>query len=336
MSLPKRILLPQPIEEAAMRLLIASKNEIILAPDPSPETILTLIRDVQGMVLRTGIKITRELMGQGRGLRVIARTGAGVDNVDVAAATERGILVTSVPGANTLTVVEHSIALFLSLMKQLPLMDREVRRDNFGIRFQNIPRDLNGKTLGLVGFGRIGSELGRICRDAFSMVILAYDPYILGEAKIALSDKVEFCDLERLFRESDIISLHLPLLPGTQKLIGATQLNLMKPDAFLVNTSRGGVLDEDALILVLKERRIAGAGLDVFAQEPLAKDNQLKNMDNVILTPHTAALTRECVSRLALQATRAVLDVLNGKIPAEGVVNPEVLSSSRWRGASWI
>jgi len=328
----KRILLPQPIEDEALKLLEASGFEIILSPDVKPETLLPRMKGVHGIILRTGIKMTRELMSHGDDLWVISRTGAGVDNVDVAAATDFGILVTSVPGANTKTVVEHALALILSLMKQIPLMDREARQDHFDIRFQNIPRDLNRKTLGLVGLGRIGSELARICRQAFDMVILAHDPYLSVEAQAAFQGWVEFCDLERLFRESDVISLHLPLLPSTQKMIGAKEFGRMKPDAFLVNTSRGGVLDEEALIQFLKEKRIAGAGLDVFAREPLEKDNPLKTLDNVILTPHTAALTKECVIRLATEAVETAVNVLQGKKPEdETVVNPEVLTQTRWQ-----
>jgi D-3-phosphoglycerate dehydrogenase len=135
----------------------------------------------------------------------------------------------------------------------------------------------------------------------------------------------------RLFHESDVVSLHIPLLPATQKLIGARELGWMKRDAFLINTSRGGVLDETALIQCLKERRIAGAGLDVFIQEPLEKESPLKELNNVILTPHTAALTRECVLRLALEAVQATIAVLEGRRP-EGMVNPEVLKQPRWQG----
>jgi D-3-phosphoglycerate dehydrogenase len=222
--------------------------------------------------------------------------------------------------------------LILSLMKQIPMMDREIRRDNFSIRFKNIPRDLNGKTLGVVGLGRIGSELARVCYQGLGMRILAHDPYLTPEAQSPFRSWVEFCDRERLFRESDVISLHIPFSPETQKMIGSRELAWMKPDAFLVNTSRGGVLDEAALVRRLKERRIAGAGLDVFAHEPLEKDSPLKDLDNVILTPHTAALTRECVIRLAVEATQTTIDVLNGKKPSEGIVNPEVLTQSRWKG----
>ena len=328
---PKRILLPQPVEKEAMELLKEAGYEIILSPDTKLETVQPLMKGVQAVILRTGLKMTRELMSHADDLWVISRTGAGVDNVDVPAATERGILVTSVLGANTRTVVEHALALILALMKQIPLMDHAVRDDNFGIRFKNLPRDLSGKTLGLMGLGRIGSELARICHNAFDLRILAHDPYLTPETRPAFKGWVEFCDMERLFKESDIISLHVPFSPSTQKLIGARELGWMKPEAFLVNTSRGGILDEQALIQCLKEKKIAGAGLDVFAQEPLEKDNLLKELDNVILTPHTAALTQECVIRLAVEAVQATLDVFKGKKP-DGMVNPEVLIQPRWQG----
>jgi D-3-phosphoglycerate dehydrogenase len=324
-------LLPQPIEAEAVDLIKKAGFEIILSPDPKPETVLPLMKGIQGIILRTGIKMTRELMSQADDLRVISRTGAGVDNVDVQAATEMGILVTCVPGANTISVVEHTIALMFALMKYLPLMDDAVRQNHFEIRFKNLPRDLRGKTLGMVGLGRIGSELARICRHTFGMHILGHDPYLTLASKTALQDWVEFCDMERLFRESDVVSLHIPLLPTTQKLIGARELGWMKRDAFLINTSRGGILDETALIQCIKERKIAGAGLDVFIQEPLEKESPLKELDNVILTPHTAALTRECVLRLALEAVQATIAVLEGRRP-EGMVNPEVLKQPHWQG----
>jgi D-3-phosphoglycerate dehydrogenase len=328
---PKRILLPQAIEAEAAALIKEAGIEIVLSPDPKPETVQPLMKGIQGIILRTGIKMTRELIGHGDDLRVISRTGAGVDNVDVVAATEMGILVTSVPTANTNSVIEHTLALILALVKQLSLMDREVREDHFSIRYKNIPRDLGGKTIGILGLGRIGSELARICQHAFGMRILGYDPYLTPEVKRSLEGWIEFSEMERLFRESDIISLHIPLLPATQKLIGTRELGWMKPEAFLVNTSRGGIIDEAALIECLKERRIAGAGLDVFSQEPPEKDHPLKKLDNVILTPHTAGLTRESVLRMGLEAARSAIAVLKGRRP-EGVVNPEVFDQPRWKG----
>lgn len=325
------MLLPQPIEKEAVSLLKGANLEVVLAPNKNPEVVAPLLKGVQAVILRTGIHFDRDLINHADDLSVISRTGAGVDNVDMAAATEMGILVTCVIGVNTHSVVEHTLTLIFALMKRLALMDRELRRDNFDIRFKNLPRDLRGKTLGVVGLGRIGSEVARICHQALGMRILGYDPYLTSEAKAAIQGWVEFSDMERLFRESDVVSIHIPLLPSTQKLIGARQLDWMKPDAFLINTSRGGVLDEKALIQCLKKRRIAGAGLDVFAQEPVEKDNPLKEMDHVILTPHTAALTQDCVTRLATEAAKAIIDVLHGKRP-EGIVNPEVLTQPRWQG----
>lgn len=331
MESSRRVLLPQPIEEAAVAFLREASLEVLRAPDAKPETVVPLLKGVQAVILRTGIQITRELLSHADDLRVISRTGAGVDNVDVEAATEKGILVTCVPGAHTDSVVEHTLALILALVKHLPLMDREVRRDNFGIRFKNLPRDLRGLTLGVVGLGKIGSGLARVCNQTFGMRILGHDPYLTAETRAVFQGRVEFCDMEKLFRESDVVSIHIPLSSSTQKLIGMRELGQMKPDAFLVNTSRGGVLDEAALVKCLRERRIAGAGLDVFAQEPLEKENPLKGLENVILTPHTAALTRECVIRLALEAARATIAVFERRRP-QGIVNPQVLTQSRWQG----
>ena len=328
----KRILLPQPIEKEALSLLEAENFEVVLAPDKRAETVAPLLKGVQAVILRTGILFSKELMNHADDLWIISRTGAGVDNVDVSAATEMGILVTCVLGTNTHSVVEHALALIFALAKHLPLMDREVRQNNFDIRFKNLPRDLKGKTLGVIGLGRIGSELARICHHAIGMNILGYDPYLKSETMAVFRGWVDFCDMERLFRNSDVISIHIPLLPSTEKIIGARELGWMKSDALLINTSRGGVLDEEALIQCLREKRIAGAGLDVFAQEPLGQDNPLKKLDNVILTPHTAALTRECVIRIAMEAAKAIIEVLHGKRP-QGIVNPEVLTHPRWQGS---
>jgi D-3-phosphoglycerate dehydrogenase len=210
---PKRILLPHSIEKEAVDILKRAGCEVLVSPDPTPDTLRPLMKGVQGIILRTGINMTRELMSHGDGLRVISRTGVGYDNVDIAAATEQGIIVTSVPGANTVSVAEHTLALILAVMKYIPFMDREVRKDHFNIRFKNLPRDLRGKTLGLVGLGRIGSEVGRICNHAFGMAIFAHDPYLGEETKGTLKGWVEFCEPERLFRQSDVISIHVPLCP---------------------------------------------------------------------------------------------------------------------------
>jgi len=325
----KRVLLPQPIEAEAVALLEEAGCEMVAAADPKPETVIPLLPDIHAIVLRTGIKITRELISRAEKLQIIARTGGGVDNVDVAAATEKGVIVTSNVGVNTISVVEHALALILALSKQLSLMDRSVRSGRFSIRYQNLPRDLRGQTLGLMGFGRIGSTLGQACRQIFGMKVLAYDPYLPDALKGAAADGVAFVGLESLLRQSDIISVHIPLTEKTRHAVGEKEFALMKPEALLINTSRGAVVDEAALVKALEQKEICGAGLDVLEQEPPSADNRLLALENVILTPHTAALTRECVIRMATEAAECVVAVFQGKEPLN-IADRNVLKNRRW------
>jgi D-3-phosphoglycerate dehydrogenase len=324
------VLLPQPIEAEAISLLEQSNCTVTVAPDSAPKTVLPLMKAAHGLILRTAIAISRDLIAEADELMIISRTGGGLDNVDVDAATEKGIIVTSNLGVNTISVVEHVLSLMLSLSKKLPVMDRAVRGNNFGIRYQNLPRDVNGKILGLLGFGRIGSEIGRICHQIFSMRVIAFDPYLPENLKATYAGHAAFVELQELFTESDVLSIHVPLTDETRHLVGTSQLSMMKPDAILINTSRGGVVDEVALIKALQENKLGGAGLDVFSQEPVAPDNPLLKLENVILTPHTAALTRECVTRMATEAARCVLNVFKGREPPN-VANLEVLKTERWK-----
>ena len=189
------------------------------AADAKPETVIPLIKDVQGLILRTGITLTRELLEAADELLVIARTGGGLDNVDVPAASEKGIIVTSNLGVNTLSVAEHVLAMMLALSKRLSVMDQAVRSGNFGIRYQNLPRDISGKTIGLLGFGRIGSEIGRICRQIFGMRVIAYDPYLSDEKKAEFSEPGKLyrarraaCGIRRRFHSCSINGANPP--PG--------------------------------------------------------------------------------------------------------------------------
>jgi D-3-phosphoglycerate dehydrogenase len=325
-----KVLLPQPIEPEAIALFEQADCTVVVAADPKPETVIPLIKDAQGLILRTGINITRELLAAADELLVIARTGGGLDNVDVTAATEKGIIVTSNLGVNTLSVVEHVLSMMLALSKKLAVMDQAVRCGNFGIRYQNLPRDISGKTIGLLGFGRIGSEIGRICRRIFGMQVMAYDPYLPEEKKVEYRSWVDFTGLKELLSESDVISIHVPLTDQTRHLVDEAEISQMKPDVILINASRGGIVNEAALVKALQNNKIAGAGLDVFSEEPVPADNPLLKLENVILTPHSAALTRECVTRMATEAARCVLDVFAGREPPN-VANPQVLESGRWR-----
>ncbi|MBC7217035.1 MAG: hydroxyacid dehydrogenase [Candidatus Caldatribacterium sp.] len=324
------VLLPQPIEEAALKLLEGSGLPVVVAPDPSFSTVASLIQKARAIILRTGIKITRDLIERADDLWIISRTGTGVDNVDIQAATERGIIVTSNTGVNATTVAEHTLSLILALLKQLFLLDREVRKGNFGIRYKNYPQDVAGKVLGIVGFGRIGQILARYFYTMSLTRVLAYDPFLPEERKKEFIHFVSFVGLEEVFKNADIVSIHVPLNENTRNMISWKQLSLMKRRAYLVNVSRGGVVNEQDLVRALREGVIAGAGIDVFEQEPVDPGNPLLQMDNVILTPHAAALTKECVARMAIEAVRRVIALFNNYIP-DNVVNPEVLKMEKWK-----
>jgi D-3-phosphoglycerate dehydrogenase len=324
------VLLPQQIEPEAIALLEQANCIVSIAADPTPETVGPLIRDADGLILRTGITLTRELLAAADKLLVIARTGGGFDNVDVAAASEKGIIVTSNLGVNTISVAEHVLAMMLALSKKLAVMDQAVRSGNFTIRYQNLPRDISGKTIGLLGFGRIGSEIGRICRHIFGMRVLAYDPYLPEERKAEYLGRASFTGLQELLSKSDVISIHVPLTDKTRNLVDEAEISRMKPEVILINASRGGIVNETALVKALQNNRIAGAGLDVFSKEPVPAGHPLLKLENVVLTPHTAALTRDCVTRMATEAARCVLDVFAGREP-QNVANPQVLESGRWK-----
>ncbi|MBA7468738.1 Hydroxypyruvate reductase [subsurface metagenome] len=305
----KKVLLSKPIDPAGMKVLEGKVKPVIL-PDSSLETAKRLAIDVEGIILRTNIKLTREIIEAAPHLKVISRTGVGVDNIDVAAATEKGILVCNTPGVNSISVAEQALALMLSVAKQLKTMDKAVHEGNWKIRYASKAVDIEGKTLGLVGIGHIGSLLAQKCRLAFNMKVIAYDPYV------EQVEGVELCSsLDQLFSQSDFISIHVPYTEETHHLVDARLLGLMKPDSCLINTSRGPVVDEKALIEALKNKSIAGAGLDVFKKEPPSPDNPLFKFDNVITTPHSSALSRDCVMKVAIVAAQAVVDCLEGRQP---------------------
>ncbi len=308
----KKVLLPQKIQAEGMDVL-KGKVELVIAPDPSQATVAELIKDVQGVILRTTSAITRAMIASAPQLKVISRTGVGVDNIDVEAASEYGVMVCNLPGINSISVAEHAAALIVALAKTLPYFDHEVRQGNWKSRNTYRSGELYQKTLGVIGFGRIGSHVAAIMGKGFGMNILAYDPYISHSADPELS--VKFCELEELLATADVVTVHLPATSDTKGLLNKERLGLLKPSAYFVNTARGSVVDEPALVELLQSGKIAGAGLDVFDEEPLATDHPFATLDNVILSPHAAALTGECVVRAAVEAAQAVIDVFAGHEP---------------------
>ena len=318
------VLLPEPIHPEGQKML-EGKVRIVEAADFSAKTLKPLMPEADAIILRTRAKMTRELIQAGGKLKVIARTGAGVDNVDVDAATERKICICHNPHVNTVPVAEQVLAFLLILAKQIPLLDREVRKGNFGIRYEYLPVDLAGKVLGLLGFGKIGREVAKKAGVGLQMEVQAFDPY-LSPLEIAAGGAQPVKSMKELFSSSHVVSIHVPLNEETRGLVGKSLLARMKPDAILINTSRGGIIDEEALAEALREKRLAGAGIDVFAEEPPSKGNLLLNLPNVVVTPHSSALTKECAAKMATEAVRQTLEVLSGREP-EFVFNREALKT---------
>ncbi|MGC8972153.1 MAG: hydroxyacid dehydrogenase [bacterium] len=316
-----KVLIVQPIHEAGMNLLKSAGFDIVYASSPNPEVVAREIKGIDGVIVRTA-PFTSEIINQADSLKVISRHGVGVDNIDLESASKRGILVLNTPGVNDVSVAEHTIAIMLALSKRIKDIDNAVRIGNFNIRDEYSIIDIDGKTLGIIGFGRIGSLVAKKCKNAFSMKLLVYDPYVDEERVKEIGGKL--VDLETLLRESDFVSIHTPLNDGTKGLIGERELRMMKPSAFIINMARGPIWDERAVAKALLEGWIRGAGTDVFEEEPPSRDNVLLKLDNIILSPHMAALTKECVIRMAVGAAQGVIDVLTGKRP-KNIVNYSLL-----------
>jgi phosphoglycerate dehydrogenase-like enzyme len=267
---------------------------------------------------------TRQVLEKCPELRVIARVGVGYDAVDVAAATERGVVVAIAPGTNQDSVAEHTMLLVLGLSRNLVSQHNSVRAGGWP-RNANVP--IRGQTLGILGLGRIGKAVA-LRGLAFGMRVIAYEP--IPDADFVAKQSISLLPLETVIRESDYLSLHVPMSPESKHMINAKTLAWMKPTAYLINTSRGGLINEPDLHQALKHNRIAGAALDVFDQEPPDKDNPLLQLDNIMLTAHTAGVDTKSRDDMALSAARAIIDLSKGIWPTEKVVNPEVRARFKW------
>ncbi len=279
-----------------------------------------------GLVIRTA-PLPPEHLARCPRLKVIGKHGVGIDNIPLAAATAAGIAVVNTPGANALAVAEGAVALMLAVVKRVRAGHDLVVGGHFAERGPWRAGDLSGRTLGLVGGGRIAAEVARICGRGFDMRVLLFDPYA-GAARAAAMGAEHCASLDDVLARADVISIHVPLTSETRGLIGAERLVRMKPSAILVNTARGGIVDEPALAAALAGGRLGGAGIDVFEQEPPAPDNSLFRLPNVVLSPHVAGITEDSARRLALGAAEGVLDVLAGRRP-EALMNPEMWERRR-------
>jgi D-3-phosphoglycerate dehydrogenase len=325
-----RVILADPIDEEAISLL-AQRVEVARMPDGSTAHPAEWAADVDGIIVRSGTRITREVIAAAPSLRVIGRAGVGVDNIDVEAATERGVWVVNAPDSNSVAVAEHVFALMLCLARRIIPASASLARDEWR-RGAFRGEELNGKTLGIVGLGRIGRRVAERAR-AFGMTVLAHDPFVAPSQ--ARSAGARLVPLGELLSGSDFISLHLPSTPETDGLIGEAQLTACKPGAYLINCSRGSVVDEEALLRALDSGHLAGAGLDVFATEP-PTGSPLVRHPAVVATPHIGGMTREAQRNVALAVAEQVLDVLEGRPPAHPVNAPALSPEEQARVGPYL
>jgi D-3-phosphoglycerate dehydrogenase len=314
------ILLYEDMHEAGKDLL-REKAEIFFARSFEEVSLIKEVREMDGIVIRANGKVSRILMDSAAKLKVIGRHGVGVENIDLEAATEKGIWVVNTPDANDTSVAEHFFGLALMLSKMLKKADIALHEGRFEARYQYIGRELHGKTLGILGFGKIGRAIGRIGHKGFDMRILYYDAIRYEEVEKEI--KAVKVSLEEVLSQSDYISINLPMLPETKGLLKEKEFGLMKPSAYIINLARGPIWDEKSLYSVLKEGRIAGAASDVYEVEPATKDHPLLQLENFIGTPHMAAHTDEALRRMSLVA-EDVIRVLEGKAPVHPVNQPKL------------
>jgi len=308
-----RVLVADSISAEGLQPLLEYENvEVIEKKVTDPDVELDTI---DAILVRSATKVTAELMDKMPRLKIIARAGVGVDNIDIDAATKRGIIVVNAPDGNTISTAEHTFAMMASMVRKIPQAHQSVKNLEWK-RSAFVGTELFGKTLGIIGLGRIGTELAKRAK-AFGMTIKVYDPYLTKERAAKLA--VENCTLDEVLRESDIITVHTPLTPETKGLINEEALEKTKKGVFLINCARGGIIDEAALEKYLANGHVGGAALDVYTQEPPG-EHPLFKFDNVIFTPHLGASTKEAQLNVATQVAKEVRMYLEGK-PVSNSIN---------------
>lgn len=312
-----RVLVCDGLEKTGVDLLRAESGLAVdERPALSPAELADAISDCEALVVRSKTRVTGDLLDRASRLRVVARAGTGVDNIDVAAATRRGVVVMNAAAGNTVTTAEHTLAMLLALARQIPQADSCLKSGRWEKnRFVGV--ELMGKTLGVIGVGRIGLAVAERAR-AFGMEVIGYDPYFTSEAAGELT--VEMTSLDDLLSRSDFITLHTPLTEETRGVLGRAAFEKMKPGARVVNCARGGLVDEAALVEAIREGRVAGAALDVFEHEPLPPDSPILGVDRIIVTPHLGASTHEAQLNVATMIARQVIDFLK-RGTVRGAVN---------------
>jgi D-3-phosphoglycerate dehydrogenase len=315
-----KVLIPQDVAQPGKDYLRERGYEIKLGSGITSDAIAADVVDCDAILARTA-PFPAKVFEAGKKLRVIARHGVGYDNIDVAKATELGVWVTFAPESNANTVAEHAIGCILTLARNFIQLDRETRAGNFAVRDKLFGSDLAGKVLGVVGLGKIGRRAAQKASRGLDMKVLGYDPFLKPEQIAEFAAPAG--SMDEVFSAADFVSLHIPGGAANKGIVGKTQFALMKKTAFFINAARGDVVVEADLIEALQNGTIAGAAIDVYEKEPPGKNNPLFSMSNVLLTPHNASQTRECMIRMALHAAQGIDEVLSGKRPTWPVNDPQ-------------
>jgi len=317
-----RVLVADKISDEGLKILgNQGQIEVDYRPEITPEELLEAAVGCTGIVVRSRAKVPRAVIEKGvPTLKVVGRAGVGVDNVDVEAASDYGIIVMNTPGGNTISAAEQTLALLLALSRNIPRADASMHKGQWEKKGLT-GTEVFGKILGVIGLGRIGMEVARRAH-AFGMRLLACDPYVSDE--VLAHESIERAPVEQIVREADYITVHSPLTAETRGMIGAKEFQMMKPTVRIINCARGGIVDEMALAEALKAKRIAGAAIDVFSQEPLPADHPLRSLDNAVLTPHLGAATTEAQENVAIELARQMVDYLHGGLVRNAVNAPSL------------
>jgi D-3-phosphoglycerate dehydrogenase len=319
-------LLVQPIHPAGIEILTEAGMEVRQASATDMATVAAEIATADAAITRNA-GLDRHAMAAAPALKVLGNHGIGVDPVDVSYATEIGLPVIYTPYANVQSVAEQAIAMMLAISKRVREADSAVREDRFDYRYSRDFHELNGKTLAVIGFGRIGRRTAELAHSAFAMRIIVYSPHV-DSATIEAAGMEKWDDLDAVLREADVVSLHQRLTPDTSGWLDRGRISAMKKGAILINTARGALVDAEALIAAVDSHHLRGAAMDVFEQEPLPVDHAYCRSAGILLSPHIGGATEEAMSRTAVETAQQVVDVLAGRRP-EYLVNPEVWERRR-------
>lgn len=325
---PYKILVADPISESGLTVFQNHNGhfKIDARTKLSLEDLKKAAEDVDAIIVRSETKITADVLAAGKKVKIVGRAGVGVDNIDVAAASRQGVIVVNVPGGNTISAAEHTVALILALSRNIPQANSSLQTGEWK-RSQFTGTELLGKTLGLVGMGRIGREVAKRCQS-FGMRVIGYDPYASEE--YAKTFNIELGTLDTIYAQADYITVHVPLNDSTRYMFNEKTLAKLKPGVRLINCARGGIIDEKALAEALKKGQVKGAALDVFEQEPPAKDHPLFGLPNVIVTPHLGASTEEAQVKVAQELAETLRDYfLTGTV--RNAVNLPSLSAEEFQ-----